>query len=71
MARRGVHRLRVTRGRAIAAAVIRRTKVRAALEHLTRNLDFGLAGIVAHVLTTAPRIDRDAAGLVSVGFVFG
>jgi hypothetical protein len=51
---RGVHRLRMTRGRAVTAAVIRRTKVRAALQDLTRNLDFGLAGVVARVLTTAP-----------------
>src|ERR1700731_2579010 len=71
MARRGVHRPGMTRGRAVAAAVIRRTEVRAALQHLTRNLDFGLAGIVARFLTTAPRIRRDAAGLVSVGFVSG
>src|ERR1700730_18340581 len=69
MARRGVHRLGMTRGRAVAAAVIRRTEVRAALQHLTRNHDFGLAGVVARFLTTAPRIRWDVAGLVSVGFV--
>src|ERR1700740_2989013 len=69
MARRGVDRLRMTRSRAVAAAVIRRAQVRAALQHLARNPDFGLAGVVARILTTAPRIDRDAARLVSVGFV--
>src|SRR5690349_23126995 len=71
MARRGVHRLGMTRGRAVTAAVIRRTQVRAALQHLTRNLDFGLAGVVARVLTTAPRILRDAAGRVGIGLVSG
>src|SRR5271166_1794819 len=69
MARRGVDRLRMTRGRTVAAAVIRRAQVRAALEHLSRNHDCGLAGVVARVLTTAERIDRDAAGLMSIGFV--
>src|SRR5271165_6663346 len=67
MAGRGVHRLGMTRGRTVAAAIIRCTQVRAAFQHLTRNLDFGLARVVARVLTTAPRIDRDAAGLVSIG----
>ena len=30
---------------------------------------FGLAGVVARVLATAARIDRDAAGLLSIGLV--
>ena len=71
MARRGVHRLRMTRSRAVATAVIWRTQVRAAFQHLARNLDFGLTEVVARIFTTAPRIDRNAAGLVSLPFVFG
>src|SRR5712671_3250894 len=58
MARRGVHRLRMTRGRAVTAAVIWRTQVRTALEYLARNLNFGLAGVVARNLAAAPRIHR-------------
>ena len=65
MAGRGVHRLRMTRRRAVAAAVIWRAQMRAALQHLTRDPDFGLARVVARILTTAPRIDRNAAGLLS------
>src|SRR5271166_6239015 len=38
--------------------------VRTRPPHPTRDLDFGLAGVVARILTTAPRVDRDAAGLV-------
>src|SRR5690242_3710359 len=71
MARRGVHRLCMTRSRAVAAAVIWRTQVRATFQHLTRDLDFGLAWIVARLLATAREIDRDAAGLVGIAVVSG
>src|SRR3954447_10390943 len=40
MAHRAVDRFRVTRGRTIAAAVIRRAEVRTALEHFAGDLDF-------------------------------
>ena len=40
----------MTCGRAISAAIIRRTQMRAALKHLARNLDLGHAGVVARVL---------------------
>ena len=47
MAGRGVDRLGVARGGAIAAAIARRAEKRAAFDHLARNLDIGLARIVA------------------------
>src|SRR6185295_9347510 len=53
VARRGVDRLRVTRRRSVAAAIVRRTQVRAALEHLARNPDARLAAVVAVVFTPA------------------
>src|SRR5262245_46741616 len=59
MARGGVDRLRVACGRPIAAAVVRGTNVRATFEHLARNLDFRLAGVVACGLGPAARIFRD------------
>src|SRR5215469_17319038 len=71
MARRGVHRLGMTCGRAIAAAVIRCTQMRSTFQHLARNPDFGLAGVVARLLATAPRIDGNAAGLLSICLVSG
>src|SRR5215831_9869148 len=69
MTRRGVDRLGTTRGRAVTAAVVRRALVRTALQHLAWNFDFRLAGVVARLLATAPRIDRNAAGLVGIGLV--
>src|SRR5215831_15379657 len=45
--------------------------MRAALQHLAGNPDFGLAGVVARVLTTAARVRRDAAGLLSICLVPG
>src|SRR5438046_2269717 len=69
MARRGVYWLRMTRGRPVTAAVVRRTQVRTALEYLARNLNFGLAGVVARNLAAAPRIHRDTTGLVRIGLV--
>ena len=47
MACRRIHRFRVARGRAVAAAVVRRAKVRAALDDLAGNLNIRLAGAVA------------------------
>src|SRR5690242_17305932 len=69
MARRGVDRLGVPRGRSIAAAIIRRAEMRAALQDLARNLDRRLARIVAGVLAPAARVLRDAAGLFGVGLM--
>src|SRR3954471_8838970 len=56
MARRGVDRLRVTRCRTVAAAVVGRAQMRAALQHPARNPDPGLAGSVALVLGPAARV---------------
>ncbi len=64
MAGRGVDRLGVPRRRAIAAAIIRRAKMRSALNHLARDLDLGLARIVAVFRTRTARIDRHAARLL-------
>src|SRR6516162_2747157 len=69
MARRGVDRLRMSRRRTVTAAVVRRTQMRAALQHLARNLDFGLAGVVARVLRPAPRVQWDAAVLLGICLV--
>ena len=69
MAGRGIDRLGMARRRPVAAAVVRRAEMRAALEHLARNFDVGLAGIVARVLAAAARIFRNAAGLRRIGFV--
>src|SRR5262249_56656037 len=71
MARRGVHRFRMTRGRAVTAAVIRRTQMRTALQHLARNPDIRLARIVARILMTPPRIGRDAAARLCIRCVHG
>src|SRR6516164_2858768 len=67
MARRGVDRLRMTGGRAVTAAIIRRAEVRAAFQHFARNPDCGLAGVIARIFGSAARVDRDAAGLVGIG----
>src|ERR1700732_1573918 len=71
VARRRVDRLRMARGRAIAAAVIRRAQMRAAFDDLARNLDLRLAGVVAPILAPAARILRNAARLRCVGFMLG
>src|ERR1043165_8710778 len=69
VARRRVDRLRVPSGRAITAAVVRRTQMRAALEHLAGNANVGLTGIVARRFRSAPRVFRDAARLRCVSLV--
>src|SRR5262245_3230993 len=69
MAGRGVDRLGVAGSRPVAAAVVGRAQEGAALEHLARNPDVGLARIVARVLRPAARVPRDAAGLGGVGLV--
>src|SRR3954469_22881989 len=71
VARRGVDRLGVTRGRAIAAAVVRRAEMRAAFEDLAGNFDLRLAGVVACGLRSTARVLRNAAGLRAVGLVLG
>src|SRR5262245_56671062 len=57
------------RSGAIAAAVVWRAQMRAALEHLAGNPDVRLTGVVARGLRPAPRILRNAAGFWRVGLV--
>src|ERR1700730_12570114 len=63
MACRCCGRIRMARGRPIAAAVVWRAEVRTALEHLAGNPDLRLARIVALVLPPATRVLWNAAGL--------
>src|SRR5262245_34580427 len=56
VARRRIDRLGMARGRPVAAAIVGRAQVRAALEHLARNPDVGLAGVEACVFGPAARI---------------
>src|SRR3954465_345235 len=69
MAGGGVDRLGMARGGPIAPAVVRRAQMRAALDHLARDLDVGLAGVVAPLLGTAARIFRHTARLRRVGLM--
>src|SRR6188508_2393617 len=59
----------MARGRAVAAAVVRRAQMRAALDDLAGNPDLRLAGVVAVLLEPAARIFRDAAGLRRIRLV--
>src|SRR3954451_200323 len=56
-------------GGPVTAAVVRCAKMRAALEHLAGNPDFGQAGIVACGLRSSTRVFGNAAGLRRVGSV--
>src|SRR5262245_1436680 len=60
---RGIDRLGMTCGRTIAATIIRRAEVRAALQDFAGDPDVWLTWIKACSLGTAARILRDAAGL--------
>src|SRR6267142_1465418 len=59
----------MTRGRTIAATVIRGAKMRAALEHLAWNPNFRIMGVVARGLVPAARILWNAARLRRIGFM--
>src|SRR6188474_1671755 len=61
----------MTRGRAIASAIVRRAKMRTALENLARDLNGRLALVVAAALRAATRIFRNAAGFRRVYLVLG
>ena len=63
MAGRGIDRLGVARGGAIAAAIIRRAEMRAAFQDFARDADVWLTWIKARFLAPAARIARDAARL--------
>src|SRR5216684_6535155 len=69
MACRSVDRLGMTRGRTIAATVIWRAEMRAALKHLAWNPDFRITRVVARGLVPAARILWNAARLRRIGFV--
>src|SRR4029453_10661732 len=71
MAGRGVDILGMARRGAVAPAVVRRTKVRAALEHLARDAGARLARIVAAFGPGAARVRGDTTGLGRVGLVPG
>ena len=71
MARGCVHRFRVARSRAIAAAVVRRAQMRAAFQDLAGNFDFRQARVVAVLLTAAAGILGNAARLRRVGLMSG
>ena len=63
MAHAGVDRLGVARGRTVAAAVVGRAQVRAALDDLARNAGRRTALAVAVGLAPAARVVRYAAGV--------
>ena len=69
MARGRIHRFRMARGRAVAAAVVRRAQMRAAFDDLAGDFDLRLARVVAVLLAAAARIFRNAARLRRVGLV--
>src|SRR5215469_538177 len=62
VARRGIDGLGVACRRTVAATVIGRAQVRAALQHLARDADVRLAAVVAALLRRAARILRRATG---------
>src|ERR1700724_1354175 len=70
MAGRRINRLWMARRRPVAAAVIWRTEMRAAFEHLAGNLDLRLARAVALLLPPATWILRNTAGFWRIGLVF-
>src|SRR6476646_4363772 len=61
MRHRRVDHLRLASGGAVAEAVVRRAEVRAALDHLARDVLSGLAGVEALLGRRDPRVRRDAA----------
>src|SRR4029079_14827641 len=71
MAGRGVDILGVARRGAVTPAVVRRTKVRAALEHLARDAGAGLERIIAAFGPGAAWVRGHATGLGRVGLVLG
>src|SRR5580693_1371845 len=63
VARGGIDRLGMTRRGTVAAAIIRRAEVRAALQHLARNPDVRQTGIVTGLFAAAARVLGNAARL--------
>src|SRR5436190_973742 len=69
MARRRIMRLRVTRRRAVPAAIVRRAQVRAAFNYFSRYPDLGLAWIKACSLRPAAGVFGYAARFRRIGLV--
>jgi len=67
--RRRIHRFGMTRRRAVAPAIARRTQMRAALQNLARDADVRLTWIKAVRIGTTARIARDTARLWLLGLV--
>src|SRR5215469_865701 len=61
----------MSRGRAIAAAIVGRAEMRAALQHFSRDTNVGLTWIKTVGLGPATRVLRDATGLGRIGLVPG
>src|SRR6516225_2358224 len=66
-----IHRFRVARSRAVAAAVVRRAEMRAAFKDLARDFDLRQRRIVAVLLAPAAGILWNAARFRRVGLMFG
>src|SRR5262245_23827340 len=64
---RCIDRLRVPGGRAIAPAIVGRAQMRAALQDLAGYAAFGLARVVAQLLSATARVLGDATGFAGVG----
>src|SRR6185503_3876514 len=71
MTRGRIDRFWKSGGRTIAAAVVGRTEMRPAFQHLAWNSHVGLAWIVARVLAATTWIARDAAGLLRLFWMLG
>src|SRR5262249_46334018 len=71
MARRAISRLSVARRRAVAAAIIGGTEVRAALDDFPRNFDLGQPEIEAVLKRAAARVIGNAACFLCISSVLG
>lgn len=63
MAGRGAFRLGMSGGRAVTPAIVRRAKMRTALQDPAADANFRLPRIVARLRIAAARVARDAAGM--------
>src|SRR6266568_9661441 len=66
-----IDRFGMPRCRSIAAAIVRRAQMRAALDHLAGDRHVGLAGIVATLLAPPARVLGNAARLRRIGLMPG
>src|SRR5882757_2103127 len=69
MTRRSIDRLGMPCGGPIAAAIVRRAQMRAALDDLAGDTDVRLAGIVAALLASPARVLGNAARLRRIGLM--